>query len=149
MRPARAAPMLAARPGTGPGAELLEDDVVPDPATDAHTSADALSGTLRRTEVQRGPSSVPGREFVQVLTEIPVGAESGWHTHPGEEVGYIVAGTVVMSVRDRPPLTLHEGEGFLIPPRTPHNARDLGPGTGRMLSTYFVEVGAPLVTLSS
>jgi quercetin dioxygenase-like cupin family protein len=147
MRPARPAPILAARPGTVPGADSREDDVATDPGTDAHTSADALSGTLRRTEVQRGASSVPGREIVQVLTEIPEGAESGWHTHPGEEVGWIAAGTVVMSIRDRPDLTLHEGEGFLIPPRTPHNARDLGPGTGRMLSTYLVEIGAPLVTL--
>jgi mannose-6-phosphate isomerase-like protein (cupin superfamily) len=41
------------------------------------------------------------------------------------------------------------GEGFLIPPGTPHNARDLGPGTGRMLSTYIVEIGQPLATLTS
>ena len=53
-------------------------------------TTDELAGTLKRTEVQRGSSSIPGREIVQVLTEIPVGVESGWHTHPGEEVGYIV-----------------------------------------------------------
>ena len=111
-------------------------------------SADALAGTLKRTEVQRGSSSIPGREIVQVLTEIPVGVESGWHTHPGEEVGYIVAGTVEMKIRDADTLTLHAGDGFLIPPRTPHNARDLGPGTGRMLSTYIVEIGQPLATLT-
>ena len=119
--------------------------------TDADThvqpSLDAFAGTLQRTEVQHEPSSVPGREIVQVLTEIPVGVESGWHTHPGEEVGYIVAGTVEMLVRGRPALTLHAGDGFLIPPGTPHNARDVGPGTGQMLSTYLVEVGRPLVTL--
>ncbi len=107
---------------------------------------DALAGTLRRTEVQRGSSSIPGREIVQVLTEIPVGVESGWHTHPGEEVGYIVDGTVEMRIRDRATLSLHAGDGFLIPPGTPHNALDLGPGTGRMLSTYIVEIGAPLAT---
>jgi quercetin dioxygenase-like cupin family protein len=84
---------------------------------------------------------------VQVLTEIPVGVESGWHTHPGEEVGYIVGGTVDMAVEGRPTRTLHAGDGFLVPPRTPHNARDIGPGTGRMLSTYLVEVGEPLATL--
>ena len=108
---------------------------------------DALSATLRRTEVQRGPSSVQGREIVQVLTEIPEGVASGWHTHPGEEVGYIVAGTVELAVRGRPTRVLRAGEGFLVPPGTPHDARDLGPGTGRMLSTYLVEVSAPLVTL--
>jgi len=108
---------------------------------------DALAGTLRRTELQRSRFSVPGREIVQVLTEIPEGVESGWHTHPGEEVGYIAAGTVEVLVAGRPPRTLHAGEGFLVPPGTPHNARDLGPGTGRMLSTYLVEIGEPLVTL--
>ena len=110
--------------------------------------ADALAGKLQRTEIQRSTSSIPGRIIVQVRTEIPEGVASGWHLHPGEEVGYIVAGTVRMEIRDQPTLTLHAGDGFLIPPRTPHNARDLGPDTGRMLSTYIVEIGQPLATLT-
>jgi quercetin dioxygenase-like cupin family protein len=121
--------------------------VVSDPTLAAQQSADAFVGKLKRTEVQRSLFSVPGREIVQVLTEIPIGVESGWHTHPGEEVGYIAAGTVEMFVEGQPPRTLHAGEGFLIPPGVPHNARDLGPGTGQMLSTYLVEVGQPLVML--
>jgi quercetin dioxygenase-like cupin family protein len=109
--------------------------------------ADGLAAKLKRTELQHSTSSIPGRDVVQVLTEIPAGVESGWHTHPGEEVGYILAGTVEMMIRDRPTLTLHAGDPFLIPPGTPHNARDVGPGTGRMLSTYLVEAGQPLATL--
>jgi hypothetical protein len=34
--------------------------------------ADALAATLKRTEVQHHGSSIPGRDIVQVLTEIPV-----------------------------------------------------------------------------
>ena len=45
-------------------------------------------------------------------------------------------------------LTLNAGDPFLMPPRTPHNATDLGPETGRMLSTYIVEVDAPLATFT-
>jgi quercetin dioxygenase-like cupin family protein len=108
---------------------------------------DELAGKLKRTELQHRPSSIDGREIVQVLTEIPCGVESGWHIHPGEEVGYILAGTVQMMIRDQPTLHLHAGDAFLIPPRTPHNALDVGPGTGRMLSTYIVEIGEPLSTL--
>lgn len=107
---------------------------------------DDLAGKLKRTELQHAASSIAGREIVQTLTEIPAGVESGWHQHPGEEVGYIVAGTVEMRIEGRDTLTLHAGEGFLIPPRTPHNALDLGPETGRMLSTYIVEVGEPVAT---
>ena len=108
---------------------------------------DALAGKLERTELQHKPSSIPGREIVQVLTKIPAGVESGWHQHPGEEVGYILAGTVEMRIQGQPTLTLHTGDPFLMPPRTPHNALDLGPETGQMLSTYIVEVGQPLATV--
>ena len=117
------------------------------PVTNSQQPVDALSGKLKRTELQHSASSIPGREIVQVLTEIPAGVESGWHMHPGEEVGYIVAGTVTMMIQGRSTLTLHAGGPFLIPPRTPHNALDVGPETGRMLSTYIVEVGQPLSTL--
>jgi mannose-6-phosphate isomerase-like protein (cupin superfamily) len=61
-------------------------------------------------------------------------------------VGYTIAGTVQMEIRDRPTLTLNAGDPFLIPPRTPHNALDLGPGAGKMLSTYIVEPDEPLAT---
>jgi quercetin dioxygenase-like cupin family protein len=108
---------------------------------------DALAGKLSRRELQRSPSSIPGREIVQVVTEIPPGTESGWHVHPGEEVGYIVAGQVEMKVQERATVVFRAGDGFLIPPRTRHNARDLGPETGRMLSTYLVETDRPLSTL--
>jgi quercetin dioxygenase-like cupin family protein len=114
-----------------------------DPSTQP---ADALATRLKRTEVQHHSSSIAGRDIVQVLTEIPVGVASGWHRHPGEEIGYILAGTVSMEIAGRSTLTLHAGDGFLIPPRTPHNATDLGPGTGIMLSTYLVEVGEPIST---
>ena len=115
----------------------------------AANTADELQGRLRRTELQHSASSIPGRQIVQVLTEIPEGVESGWHMHPGEEVGYILAGTVEMEIKDQPTLTLHAGDPFLMPPRTPHNARDIGPGTGQMLSTYIVEEDEPIATLVS
>jgi quercetin dioxygenase-like cupin family protein len=114
----------------------------------AAAPADALTGRLERTEIQREPSSIPGRVIVQVLTEIPVGVASGWHTHPGEEVGYILAGTVQMEIEGDPTLHLEAGHGFLIPPGAPHNATDLGPGTGMMLSTYLVDPDRPLASLA-
>jgi quercetin dioxygenase-like cupin family protein len=122
----------------------MSSSSAPEPA-----STDALTATLRRTEIQRRSSSIPGRDIVQVRTEIPAGVASGWHTHPGEEVGYIVAGTVQMEIEGQPTLTLHPGDGFLIPPRVPHNALDLGPDTGQMLSTYIVEIGEPLSSVAA
>jgi quercetin dioxygenase-like cupin family protein len=108
---------------------------------------DQLASRLMRRELQRAPLSIEGREMVQVLTQIPPGVASGWHVHPGEEIGYIAAGEVEMSIAGRPVVVLRAGDGFLIPPRTPHNARDVGPETGEMVSTYIVETGQPLSIL--
>ena len=119
-----------------------------EPMTNAEQPIDELAGKLKRTELQHKASSIPGREIVQVLTEIPAGVESGWHQHPGEEVGYILSGTVEMMIEGQPSLTLRAGDPFLMPPRTPHNALDLGPETGMMLSTYIVEVGESLATFT-
>src|SRR5262249_32058540 len=77
-----------------------------------------LAGQLARSEVQRSSLSTPGREMVQVETLIPAGVESGWHIHPGEEVGYIIEGQVEMRVQGRATVLLNPGDGFLIPPRT-------------------------------
>ena len=103
---------------------------------------------VRRTDLQRHDLGVPGREVIQARVELAPGVTAPKHWHPGEEVGYIAAGTVEMRIKDRPTLTLHTGDPFLIPPRVPHNALDLGPDTGRMLSTYIVEIGQPLATFT-
>ena len=93
---------------------------------------DDLASKLARREVQRSPSSIPGREIVQVETLIPPGVESGWHAHPGEEVGYIIAGQVEMMVHGRATVVLRPGDGFLSS-RGPRITREIfGPDTGRM-----------------
>ena len=94
-------------------------------------SQDELSLGLMWRELQRAPLSIPGRQVVQVLTEIPPGVASGCHVHPGEEVGYIAAGEVEMMVAGRQPIVVRAGDVFLIPPRTPHHARDIGPQSRR------------------
>jgi quercetin dioxygenase-like cupin family protein len=110
----------------------------------------APSGTpaaFKRTELQRLPAAFPGWEIVQSLAEIPEGIASGRHSHPGPEVGYIVRGDVSMEFDDRPPLMLHSGDPFLIPPGVIHNARNVGTVTTMMLSTYVVDDTKPLATL--
>src|SRR4051812_50138248 len=105
------------------------------------SAGDALAGSLKRTEIQRAPLSIAGREIVQVRTEIPPGVESGWHIHPGEEVGYIVAGNVEMRIADRATLLLQAGGGLPIPPPgAPHPPRP-GAGGGGIVATPPAERG--------
>jgi quercetin dioxygenase-like cupin family protein len=102
---------------------------------------------FKRTDLQRSPSPVSGWEIRQTLVEIPEGIESGRHSHPGPEVGYIVRGVVSMEFDDGTALALRTGDPFLIAPGVIHNARNVGTVTTKMLSTYFVDETQPLVTL--
>ena len=108
--------------------------------------ADQLAGKLKRTEVQHRTSSIPGREIVVVLTEIPVGVESGWHIHPGEEIGYILEGAIVLEQEGKPVVTLGPGKTFFIPAGTVHNATNKTASPARVLANYIVEPGKPVAT---
>jgi quercetin dioxygenase-like cupin family protein/catechol 2,3-dioxygenase-like lactoylglutathione lyase family enzyme len=110
---------------------------------------DPVPSRPSRTELQHALSSADKREIVQARTEIPTGVASGWHSHPGEEVVYVVAGRVGIEIRGRSTLHLLAGDDFLIPPGVSHNIHDLGSETSTVLSTYFVEHGRPLTTLAS
>jgi quercetin dioxygenase-like cupin family protein len=102
---------------------------------------------VTRTELQRLPAPTAGFEIVQTRVEIPVGKESGRHSHPGPEVGYIVQGDVDMIVDGSPTQHLHTGDPFLIPTEVVHNAVNVGTVRTMMLSTYVIGAGQPLVTL--
>lgn len=102
---------------------------------------------VTRTELQRLPAPDPAFEIVQTRTEIPVGTRSGRHSHPGPEVGYIVAGDIEFRFDDRPTQHVHTGDPFLIPAGVIHDAVNVGQVRTLMLSTYVIPVGQPLVDM--
>jgi len=102
---------------------------------------------IRRTDLQRHDLGVPGREVVQARVELDPGAGSGKHWHPGEEIVYVLEGSLEYEVEGKPPVTLKAGEVLFIPARTIHAAKNVGSGNGAELATYIVEKGKPLVVL--
>lgn len=106
----------------------------------------AQQPAFKRTVLQQADLSVQGREVVQAIAEIPGGVASGRHTHPGEEIGYVLEGTVVVEVDGKPAATLKAGQHFLIPAGRIHNATNKGTASAKVLATYFVEKGKPLAT---
>jgi quercetin dioxygenase-like cupin family protein len=109
----------------------------------------AQAPAFKRTVLQQGDLSVPGREAVTAVAEFQPGASPGRHTHPGEEVGYVLEGRVNLEQAGNPAVTLNAGQTFLIPAGTIHNATNTGSGTARILATYIVEKGKPLTTLAA
>jgi len=101
---------------------------------------------FKRTVLQQADLSSPGREVVQAVADFDAGATPGPHTHPGEEIGYVLDGTFLVEQNGKAPVTLTAGGSFLIPAGTVHNATNKGTGKGRILATYIVEKGKPLAT---
>jgi len=102
---------------------------------------------VKRTDLQRHDLSVPGREVVQVRVELAPGVAFPKHTHPGEEIIYVLEGTWEYTVEGKPPVTLKAGEVLFIPAGTIHSAKNVGSGNGAELATYVVEKGKPLLTV--
>jgi len=106
----------------------------------------AQPATATRKELHRSElAAAPGREAVSVLAEIPPGTASVRHSHPGDDLGYVLEGTIVLQVDGQPPLTLHAGESFTTPPGRIHNARNIGTTTARALDVYIIQKGQPAV----
>jgi quercetin dioxygenase-like cupin family protein len=100
-----------------------------------------------RTDLQRHDLSVPGREVVQVIVGFAPGATAPRHTHPGDEVIYVLEGLLEYQMEGKLPVTLKAGEVLFIPAGIIHSAKNVGGGKGAELATYIVEKGKPLVTL--
>jgi quercetin dioxygenase-like cupin family protein len=116
------------------------------------TSGLALVGAqqagTKRIDLQRHDLGVPGREVIQVRVELAPGAVAPKHSHPGEEIIYVLEGTFEYEVEGKPPVTLTAGGVLFIPAGTNHSAKNVGSGTAAELATYIVEKGKPLVVLA-
>jgi quercetin dioxygenase-like cupin family protein len=110
-------------------------------------TAQAQQPGTRRAELQRHDLSAPGREVVQVRVDFDPEYVSPRHTHPGEEIIYVLEGTLEYHVEGKAPATYKAGGVLLVPAGTIHWVKNIGSGNGAELATYVVEKGKPLITL--
>jgi quercetin dioxygenase-like cupin family protein len=103
---------------------------------------------VKRTELQRHDLSVPGREVIQVRVDLDPGVTFPLHSHPGEEIIYVIAGEWEYQVEGKGAMTLKAGDVLFIPAGVNHGAKNVGSGKGAELATYIVEKGKPLVVLA-
>jgi quercetin dioxygenase-like cupin family protein len=102
---------------------------------------------LTRTELQRQDLSVPGREVVQARADIGPEAPLIRHTHPGEEIIYILEGSLEYQVEGQPTMTFQAGDALTIPAGAVHAVRNVGSGNAAEVATYVVEKGKPLLAV--
>jgi quercetin dioxygenase-like cupin family protein len=99
---------------------------------------------IGRTEVQRHDLPQAGREVVQVRVDFAPGAGFGAHTHPGEEIAYVLEGTLVYELEGRT-IALKAGESLYIPAGAVHAAKNESNQPAAELATYLVDKGKPIV----
>ena len=110
-------------------------------------AAQAQAPGITRTDLQRHDLSVPGREVVQVRVELAPGVTAPRHSHPGEEIIYVLEGLLEYQLDGQPPVTLKAGDVLFIPAGVVHSAKNVGSSNAAELATYVVEKGKPLLTL--
>jgi quercetin dioxygenase-like cupin family protein len=101
----------------------------------------------RRADLQRHDLSASGREVVQVRVDFDPGYVSPRHIHPGEEIIYVLEGTLEYQIAGQPKATVKPGDVLFVPAGTIHWVTNVGSGNGAELATYVVEKGKPLITL--
>ena len=109
-------------------------DPSPDPIGFTFQTADGSLSSIGWTGVFHNIKGDPGAAF-------------GKHSHPGEEIAYVIEGVLEYQIEGKPPITLGPGEVLFIPAGTIHAAKNAGSVNGAELATYIVEKGKPLVVM--
>jgi quercetin dioxygenase-like cupin family protein len=104
---------------------------------------------IKRTDLLRNDLSTPGREVIQVRVDFAPGVAFPPHSHPGEELAYVIEGLLEYQLEGRPPVTLKAGDVLFIPAGTIHSAKNVGSGNAAELATYIVEKGKPLLAIAA
>lgn len=113
----------------------------------AQAVAPAQQPGITRTDLQQHDVSISGREVVQTRVDFAPGAVAPRHKHPGEEIVYVLAGTLEYRIEGQPTAILRPGDVLFIPYGTVHAVTNIGLDTASELATYVVEKGKPLVVL--
>lgn len=101
---------------------------------------------LTRKLLSQMDGPMPGYVTLNMEVEIEAGAVVPRHTHLGIESSYVLEGGFELPIQGQPTRMLKAGDGFQIPPETPHAGGKPGDKRTRVAITYVVEKGKPLVS---
>lgn len=107
----------------------------------------AQQSGIKRTDLQQHDLSILGREVIQARVDIDPGVVFPKHTHPGEEIIYVLEGLLEYQIEGKPPVTAKAGDVLFIPAGAVHTAKNVGSGKASELATYVVEKGKPLLVI--
>ena len=101
---------------------------------------------VKRNIVLKEDMSIPDREGVMALVELPPGSAEGRHTHFAEVFGFVLEGTIALEIEGKPTATLKAGDVFHTPTGKVHQGINNGSVTAKLAAVFVAEKGKPLVT---
>jgi len=104
------------------------------------------SGGVTRKILSKTDGPSAGYETIMMEVEIDPGVTIGRHTHPGVESSYVLEGTIELPIQGMETRMLKAGDGFQVPPNTPHAGGKPGTAKSKILVNYIVEKGKPLAS---
>ena len=103
------------------------------------------AGGLTRTVLSRIDYPGDGKVSILMVLEAAAGTPIPRHTHPGIESSVVMEGEIELEVQGQPTRRFTAGEGFQVPPETPHGGK-VGAQPARLAITYVVEKDKPLAS---
>ena len=120
---------------------ILSAAAIAQPAAAPTGQPPAKRTILQQTDV----ASSPAQETLMGTVEIVPGSGNGFHTHNGSEIGYVAQGHIRLEVKGQPSRDLGPGESFLVTRGAVHRSVLLGDEPVKLISTWTVDKGAPLL----
>ena len=111
-------------------------------------TAHAQMAGVGRVDLLQKDSAIAGKELVQARVDFAPDATAPRHSHPGEEIAFVLEGTIEYRIDGQPPVLLKAGQSLFIPKGAVHSAHNVGEGDAKELATYVVQKGVPLVVLA-
>ena len=96
--------------------------------------------------VTKDVTGVPGKEMTILQIDLEPGGESGLHTHPGDEHGTVVEGTLMVKIGDGDFKPVTVGQTFTAPPNTPMGLKNTSDKPVKVINVLILEKGKPRST---
>jgi quercetin dioxygenase-like cupin family protein len=105
----------------------------------------AASTAVRKILEKHDQSVIAGKEIVTGTATFAPDAVIGFHTHPGDEAGYVISGSLTWKTRGKPDQILNAGDSFFNVRGAIHSLA-AGPAGAVVVSNWIVDKDTPMVT---
>jgi quercetin dioxygenase-like cupin family protein len=84
---------------------------------------------------------------IQNRVQLGTDAKPFRHWHPGEEIIYVLEGTLEYTIEGVGAKTYRAGDALMVPAERIHSVKNVGAGDAAELATYVVEKGKPFLVV--